>query len=78
MHRKEKVLFLVAPGRRHLLVELEEPYNRKELAVLLAAFRRRLTDDDDDAGNGRTASEPVDRIVGPGFVIDLLGKQRRR
>ncbi len=75
MDRKEKVLFLVAPGRRHLIVELDEPYNRKELAVLLAAFRRRLTDDE---GHGAKAAAPVDRIVGPGFVIDMLHKRQKR
>jgi hypothetical protein len=69
----ERVL-LMAPERRRLLVELEEPYDRRDLEVLLKAFRKRLVD-----GGGKQGSammEPVDRIVGPGFVIEMLGGRR--
>jgi hypothetical protein len=69
--KHEKVL-LMAPERRHLVVELEEPYNRRDLEVLLKAFRQRLMD-----GGGSAAERTgVDRIVGPGFVIEMLGAQR--
>lgn len=69
----ERVL-LMAPERRRLLVELEEPYDRRDLEVLLKAFRKRLVD-----GGGKRGSVmmgPVDRIVGPGFVIEMLDGRR--
>lgn len=67
--RGQKVLFMMTPGRRHLIVELDKPYSRQELAVMLSAFRRRLLSEESP---GRTARK-VDQIVGPGFVIEMLG-----
>lgn len=72
--KKEKVLFLVDPGQKHLIVELDESYNRKELAVLLSAFRKRLTAE--GGRSGKTPVKAVNRIVGPGFVIEMLGRNQ--
>lgn len=104
----------MTPDRRHLIVELDEPYSRRELAVLLAAFRSRLLGAEPDAENlgvtacdyaastaktlcgtedadgldrvggfdrvdgfDRAADGRVDQIVGPGFVIEMLGCQEK-
>lgn len=76
--KKEKVLFMLTPGRRHLVVEMDEAYSRRELEVLLKAFRKRLLSGvGGSAGGGRSPGK-VDRIVGPGFVIEMLGRSQSR
>ncbi len=73
--KHEKVL-LMTPERRHLVVELEEPYNRKDLEVLLKAFRKRLMDGGGGGARRAVVVNEVDRIVGPGFVIEMLNGRR--
>lgn len=81
--KKQKVLFLMTPGRKHLVVELDETYGRRELNVLLKAFRKKLLaggpPDGSEAKSGRGAGSngSYDRIVGPGFVIEMLGSRTK-
>lgn len=81
--KKQKVLFMMTPGRRHLVVEFDEDYNQRELNVLLKAFRKRLLAGEPAAGGSKGGGvqgqgrDGVDRIVGPGFVIEMLGASLR-
>lgn len=72
--KREKVLFLTDPGRSHRVVELDEAYNERELRLLHAALRKGLWGREEDQNRDTGA---VSRIVGPGFVIRMLGGGRR-
>ena len=74
--KAERILFLGRPGRKHWVVELEQQYTRRELAVLLTAFRNCLVQPETPAvpgqrGQGVTGIS-IDRIVGPGYVMEVL------
>ena len=77
--KREKIMFLATPGRRHWVVELDQDYTRQELAVLLTAFRRSLVSADAKTRRGRRGSglpgAGIGRIVGPGYVIEMLGRE---
>ena len=79
--KQDKVLFLMTPDRRHLVVELDQKYNQRELEILLTAFRKRLLRDDSETGSKAKSTSrlprraaAVNRIVGSGFVIEVLGR----
>ncbi|MBP9732948.1 MAG: hypothetical protein KBD07_01080 [Candidatus Omnitrophica bacterium] len=81
--KKQKVLFMMTPGRKHLVVEFDEDYDQRELNVLLRAFRKKLLAGEPAAGGSKGSGvagrgrNQVDRIVGPGFVIEMLGASLR-